>query len=670
MYISLIVLFCASFIKSIDNNTILAGFNNALRGVHLIAEEVETDQQLARNSYAHSRMCRGDGVKEPPHFLLQAAIESLKEENRRYPSDAGFRETRAIVLEFIEKKLGINGLSIDNLCPNNGVSDGFAKTVALLLKKNDVVISFAPTFGLHSRTVSSFGGQVVPIDVLDKKDFLPTIEELEEHIIAINAQFELQTQIAADILGNGFTPSHTPRVKLLNLINPSNPLGSVVTDTKENRDYYKKIYKLAEKYNFMIFDDLVYWGTEHDNEKRAMPFLRAVPEARDRVVMAFGPSKAIGGARMRTGIVVAPEWFIKELRTVILNVNSGISAFNQYVMASAFDMKNDSERELFLKNNAQEYALRRDVCIVGLLGEEEVLRSPEYRINNERIDDIKRFVRLVAYARLLIQEYDEKGIPEYIQSALRSSERALERIGKVLETKEWFKNQNVTTQNFIIGNEVKSFLAQQNFPPELHLISYVYYRELKNKSKFVIPAPILPYLDSVYLNNGLFSITIPEKYQKSVEEYTRTFLGGTSYLKIYSVPAATFFLTIDASALIGKYAPFDIKKIAQERIEKSKQGKHIPQGKNIIKLPLETVNPTLIESSREIDLLFSWIGGHNYITGELMNVSPQRGLLRMTYAEPPITFVDAIDSMRYSEQFIKPSPHLKMWSPVFCLLPF
>ncbi len=397
---------------------ILSEFNDATQGVHAIAEEVECSQELSRNNEAHSRMCRGDGAKEPPQFLLQGAIDSIAEDNRRYPSDKGFGHTRRIVLEFIEKKFGIKGLTTNNLCPNNGVSDGFAKSIALLLRRNDVVVSFAPTFGLHSRTVNNFGGQVIPIDILDKERAIPTIEELEAHIIAINSGFEKKAESAGEVFGSGLRMTHIPRVKLLNLINPSNPLGTVITDTEENREYYRRIYCLAEKYNFMIFDDLVYWGTEHDQKNRAMPFLKAVPEAKDRVIMAFGPSKAIGGARMRSGMLVAPEWFIQEVRQVVLNVNSGISAFNQYVMAAAFNMANETEREAFLEKNAIEYALRRDVCIVGIMGEQEVLNNAKYGIDQERMLQIKTFIKLAAYARLLIKKYNEKGLPLHIQNAL------------------------------------------------------------------------------------------------------------------------------------------------------------------------------------------------------------------------------------------------------------
>lgn len=643
---------------------VLSGFNQATYGVHVIAEEVECEQEQSRNKLAHSRMCRGDGAKEPPHFLLHGAIESIAEDNRRYPSDAGFSHTRKIVLNFIEKKFGITGLTINNLCPNNGVSDGFAKTIALLLKKNDVVISFAPTFGLHSRTVNNFGGQVIPIDILDKNNYLPTIAELEDHIIKINDRFEGLTKNAKELLGNGLIINHVPRVKLLNLINPSNPLGKVITDTEENREYYRQVYFLAKKYNFMIFDDLVYWGTEHDPGARAMPFLKAVPEAKDRVIMAFGPSKAIGGARMRAGMLVAPEWFIIEIRKVVLNINSGISAFNQYVMAAAFNMDYEIEREEFLRKNAIEYALRRDVCIVGLLGEQKVLDNPRYGIDSNRIKEIKHVVQLVAYSRLLIEEYGRGVVPFCIQEAFKCHDALRMEISGALESEKWFRDQSLSVKDTILDSKIYEALSQIELPIELHVISYVFYRELKNKSGFAIPSEIIPYLNSVHLTNKLRSLEIPECYKKQVDGYVNEFLQGTKYLKPYSIPEATFFLTIDASQMIGMYAPIDIKKMAEERIRKVKKGEYVPQGKNIIKTPLDSINPSVITSSGEIDLLFSWIGGHNYISGELMNVDFKRGLLRMTYAEPPVIFFDAIDSMRQVEKYVQPLPIIKLWIDV------
>ncbi len=227
------------------------------------------------------------------------------------------------------------------------------------------------------------------------------------------------------------------------------------------------------------------------------------------------------------------------------------------------------------------------------------------------------------------------------------------------EKEQWFQSQSKSTKKVIVQTKVASTLKKIKFPDELHLISYMYHKELKNNSGIVIPSGIIPYLDTVHCSESLLNVKIPEHYKEEVDLYLNSYLEGTQYLNIYSVPKATFFLTIDASNMIGRFAPINIMKKADSRINKRKQGKIVPQGNNIIKTPLEKINPTAIKSSKEIDLLFSWIGGHNYITGELMNVSPTRGLIRMTYAEPPIIFLDAIDSMRHVEEYINPISDIK-----------
>jgi aspartate/methionine/tyrosine aminotransferase len=640
---------------------ILSEFSAAKHALQVIVEKIYCEQDFARNGLAVSCMCRGDGAVEPPRFLLDGAATSTLEDNRRYPSNVGFVHTRQKVLEFIQKKFGIENLDIDNLCPNNGVSDSFAKVVALLIEKDDAVISFVPTFGLYSNTIDNYGGQVIPLDVLGKKGALPSIEELEQCILKANENLKRQTEITGKVLSGKSEGIHRPRVKLLTLINPSNPLGTVISDTEANREYFKRIYQLAVKYNFMIFNDLVYWGTEHDPNVRAMPFLTAVPEAIDRVVMAFGPSKTVGGARMRSGMLVGPKWFIKEAQKVVLNINSGISAFNQYVMAAAFDMNFENEREAFLRKNANEYALRRDVCIVGILGAQAVLDGARYGINQNRMEEVKLFVRLVAYARLLIKEYEVQGVATPIQKALNVYEKTSLQIKNSLEKETWFTALNAKIKDEVLHEKIYAVMNEEHFSDELYLIAYVFYRELKNKTNFIIPQEIVHFVDSVYLSDKLHSLEIPERYKKQVEDYVNDFLNGAQYLKVYSVPQATFFLAIDASEMIGKYAPLDIGKTATERAQKIKHGEKIPQGNDIIKISPDTINPSPIASSYEISLLFSWLGGQNYLSGELFSVAPERGLLRMTYAEPPITFMDAIDSMRYVAEYVKASPDARLW---------
>ena len=147
------------------------------------------------------------GIGEPdfvtPAHIMGAGIQSLREGQTGYTSNAGLYELRAAIAEHVNKQYGLEYAADSEVLVTVGVSEALYLALKILLDPGDEVLVVEPCFVANPALVETAGGVPVMTPTTFEDDFQVTGEALEERI--------------------------TARTKAILLSYPSNPTGAVLT---------------------------------------------------------------------------------------------------------------------------------------------------------------------------------------------------------------------------------------------------------------------------------------------------------------------------------------------------------------------------------------------------------------------------------------------------------
>ena len=177
----------------------------------------------------------GDPVKygfdTPPH--IKSALERAVQEGSNYyaPSE-GLKELREAVAENANKNSGAH-IDSDNVQITSGISEAILMLMAAIVNPGDEVLMPGPCYPPYMAYVKFFDGNPVTYRTVEARGWAPDLSDLEKKI--------------------------TDRTRLILMINPSNPTGSVYS-----RDEITKILELAATYNIPVAADEIYSQIVYD----------------------------------------------------------------------------------------------------------------------------------------------------------------------------------------------------------------------------------------------------------------------------------------------------------------------------------------------------------------------------------------------------------------------
>lgn len=199
------------------------GVEYAIRDVMVKAEE------LRRTGKRILYLNIGDPVKydfeTPPH--IRRAFEKAVESGANYYSPSeGLKDLREAVAE---KETRMNGAHIDpgNIVITTGISEAIMFLMASLVNPGDEVLMPGPCYPPYLAYAKFFEGTPVTYRTIEDKGWAPDLADLERKI--------------------------SKRTRLILIINPSNPTGSVYS-----RDEVVKILDLAATHNIPVAADEIY----------------------------------------------------------------------------------------------------------------------------------------------------------------------------------------------------------------------------------------------------------------------------------------------------------------------------------------------------------------------------------------------------------------------------
>lgn len=271
------------------------------------------------------------GIGEPdfttPDHILQAGINSLKQGETHYTSNAGILQTRKAVSAQMEKLYGISYDPASEIVLTVGVSEALYLAATALLNQGDEVIIPTPCFVSYQAEVELAGGKPVEVPCTFENNF--------------------------DLDPKAIEAAITPKTKAILIGYPNNPTGAVAS-----RETLLEIAKIAEKHDLIVLSDEIYdrlvYGVKH-------VCFATLPGMKDRTITLGGFSKAYAMTGWRIGYACGPAALIGGM--VRIHQFTIMSAPTTAQIGALEALQNGEEQVQMMVN---EYDRRRRLIVDGL----------------------------------------------------------------------------------------------------------------------------------------------------------------------------------------------------------------------------------------------------------------------------------------------------------------
>ena len=271
-------------------------------------------------------MSLGEPDFPTPGHIKDAAKKALDNNITHYAPVAGFPELRDAIVKKFKRE---NNLAYkpENIMVSNGAKHSITNILLALLDPGDEVILPAPYWVSYREMVKLARGinKVIKTDI--KHDFKISPEQLDQAV--------------------------TAKTKILILNSPSNPSGSVYSES-ELRDLAEVIKKHKDLF---VISDEVY---EHILYEGSHFSLAQINEIKNRVIVVNSVSKSFAMTGWRIGYMAGPEWLIRACSNLQGQVTSGANSIAQMAAIAALNGPDDETikmRDIFLK--------RRDILVAA-----------------------------------------------------------------------------------------------------------------------------------------------------------------------------------------------------------------------------------------------------------------------------------------------------------------
>jgi alanine-synthesizing transaminase len=209
---------------------LVAQASKRARGVeYAIRDVIVKAEELRRSGKKILYLNIGDPVKydfeTPPH--IRRALEKAVEDGSNYYSPSeGLKELREAVAD---KERRVNGAQIDasNIVITTGISEAIMFLMAAVVNPGDEVLMPGPCYSPYMAYAKFFEGTPITYRTIEDERWAPDLSDMEAKI--------------------------TKRTRLIVMINPNNPTGSVYSE-----EQILKILELAAANNIPVAADEIY----------------------------------------------------------------------------------------------------------------------------------------------------------------------------------------------------------------------------------------------------------------------------------------------------------------------------------------------------------------------------------------------------------------------------
>ncbi|MEO5965125.1 MAG: aminotransferase class I/II-fold pyridoxal phosphate-dependent enzyme, partial [Candidatus Limnocylindrales bacterium] len=193
---------------------------------------------------------RGEPDMPTPAHIIEATKRALDDGRTTYSNPAGLPQLRAAIAEKLGRENGVQ-YDADEVIVTAGAQEAIAVSMQTLLEPGDEVLLAAPYYGGYLTNITLAGGVPVPVPTFESEGFELDPDRLEAMI--------------------------TKRSKVIALVSPSNPTGSMLS-----RDSLLRIAEIVERHDLVVVSDELYEKNVYIDEP-AISFA-SLPGMRERTI--------------------------------------------------------------------------------------------------------------------------------------------------------------------------------------------------------------------------------------------------------------------------------------------------------------------------------------------------------------------------------------------------
>lgn len=277
------------------------------------------------------------GVGEPdfetPWHIRDEGIYALEKGRTFYTSNAGLKDLRAEIGNYLSRTQGINYDPQSEILVTVGGSEAIDIGLRAIINAGDEVIIPQPSYVSYEPCAVLAGATPVIINLKAENEFRLTAEELEEAI--------------------------THKTKILILPYPNNPTGAIM-----GREDLEKIAKVVIEKDILVMSDEIYSALTYKGEHVSIAGIEGMKE---RTILINGFSKAYAMTGWRLGYACGPKEIIKQMTKIHQFAIMCAPTVSQYAAVEALKYGDEdvkkmrqayNQRRRFLMNAFREMNLK------------------------------------------------------------------------------------------------------------------------------------------------------------------------------------------------------------------------------------------------------------------------------------------------------------------------
>lgn len=294
-----------------------------LKDAHLITRMADIAETLPDVI----KLGRGDPDLDTPAHIIAAGQEALAKGATHYTHPLGIPALRQAIADNIRAHGGAD-YAPDQIVVTPGGQQAMFVIALGLLNPGDEILVPCPGYNPYHQAAELAEATTVHIRTSIATNFCLTAEMVEAAI--------------------------TPRSKVLVLINPNNPTGTVTPP-----DEIRRIAEVAKKHDLIVISDEIYARLTYGNHQ-VQP-VAALPGMAERTITLSGLSKAYAMTGWRIGYFAGPPDLIPALAEINHAFAISTAAVSQHAALAALTGPQDCVEEM-----RQTYDTRRRQLMAGL----------------------------------------------------------------------------------------------------------------------------------------------------------------------------------------------------------------------------------------------------------------------------------------------------------------
>ncbi len=269
----------------------------------------------------------GDPDFTTPQHIVDAAKTSLDNGETHYGSSWGLSDFVDTMRRATHRSRGFMP-EANQVLVTPGANISIYYAIFCLVNPGQEVLVPNPGFPTYLSSIAMCGASAVPYPLHEANGFAMRAADIE--------------------------PLITPKTRLIIINSPQNPTGAITEP-----DHLKEIYDLAVKHDLYIYSDEIYSRMVYESNNFFS--ISSLDQAKERVILSNGFSKAFAMTGWRLGSVIAPALIAERMMMLLQTTSSCVSAFVQRAGIAAIE---GDQNPVDLMMN--EYKSRRDLLVDGL----------------------------------------------------------------------------------------------------------------------------------------------------------------------------------------------------------------------------------------------------------------------------------------------------------------